>query len=128
MRLLGNTFKEDFNAFLKDYALWICVAVAVIIVATIIILFVIKNRKVDKKAIVVDNNEWLVALGGKDNITEVSATGSRLNVSVKDKEVLDKEKLVTLGVTSMMTMSNKVILVIEDKAEQIAASINKEIK
>lgn len=128
MKILGNTFKEDFNLFLKNYALWICVAIVVIIIATIVILFVVKNGKKQKPKLVVNNNEWLLALGGKENINEVSAVGSRLTVALKDSGTIDKEKLTTLGVTSTMKMSNKIVLVIEDKAEQIASSINSEIK
>ena len=45
MRILGNTWKEDLNAFLKNNALWICLVLVAIIIATVIIIFGIKNRK-----------------------------------------------------------------------------------
>ena len=57
----------------------------------------------------------------------MTAIGSRLSVSLLDKEKIDREKLKELGVSSVLVMSNKVTLVIEDKAEQVAASIQKDL-
>lgn len=76
-----------------------------------------------KKTKVISGDAWLIALGDKDNIKEVSATGSRLSVVLFDKEKIDREKLKELGVQSVLVMSNKVTLVIQDKAESIASSI-----
>ena len=41
------TFKDDVNAFLKSGAFWIALGIAILIVATLAILF-IKNRKKKK--------------------------------------------------------------------------------
>ena len=71
----------------------------------------------------VNNDEWFVALGGKENIKEINATGSRLSLVLNDKESIDREKLKQLGVSSVVTMSNKVTLVIESKAEMIAEKL-----
>ena len=125
MKIFGNTFKDDLNQFLKNNALWICIALVVLIAATIIVIFVIKNRK--KKPAIPSGSEWVTALGGKENIKEVSAMGSRLSVSLIDQNVLNKEVLTSLGVSNIMTMSNKVTLIIEDKAEKIANEISKAI-
>ena len=129
MRILANTFKEDLNIFLKNYALWICIGIVAIIAITVIVIL-IRN----KKSKVVDNtpkladDEWLNALGGKDNIIEVTAMGSRLNVSLKNKDTIDREKLTQLGVSNIMMMSSKATLIIEDKAVATADKINKLLK
>ena len=91
-----------------------------LIAAIIIVIYSLAHRK-NKKSL--DSGAWLLALGDKDNVKEVSATGSRLSLVLVDKEKIDREKLKELGVKSVLVMSNKVILVIEDKAEQIASSI-----
>ena len=91
-----------------------------LIVAIIIVIYLLTHRK-NKKSF--DSGAWLLALGDKDNVKEVSATGSRLSLVLVDKEKIDREKLKELGVKSVLVMSNKVTLVIEDKAEQIASSI-----
>ena len=98
----------------------IAAADVLLIAAVIIIVYLFIHRKSKKP---LDSSVWLLALGDKENIKEVSATGSRLSVVLVDKEKIDREKLKELGVKSVLVMSNKVTLVIEDKAEQIASSI-----
>ena len=130
MRILGNTWKEDLNAFLKTNALWICLVLVGIIIATIVVIFVIKNRKSNKKEVVneLPDDEWLIALGGRENINDLMAMGSRLNIALNNQELIDREKLSALGVTNIMVMSNKVTLIIEDRAEEIGNKINKLLK
>ena len=96
----------------------------VVIVAIILVIVFVKARK---GKTVINNSDWLIALGDKENIKEVTATGSRLSLVLVDKEKIDREKLKQLGVSSVLVMSNKVTLVIEDKAEQIATSIQKDL-
>ena len=74
------------------------------------------------------DDEWINALGGKDNIQDIMAMGSRLSVALANKDLIDREKLTALGVSNIMVMSNKVTLIIEDKAEQISNKINKLLK
>ena len=130
MRILGNTWKEDLNAFLKTNALWICLVLVGIIIATIVVIFVIKNRKSNKKEVVneLPDDEWLIALGGRENINDLMAMGSRLSIALNNQELIDREKLSALGVTNIMVMSNKVTLIIEDRAEEIGNKINKLLK
>lgn len=92
-----------------------------VLLIIIVLLLVFLLRK--KKKIPIDNSVWLLALGGQENIKEVTAIGSRLSLALVDKEKIDREQLKTLGVSSVLTMSNKVTLVIEGEAERIAESI-----
>ena len=110
----GNDPKNDFEAFLRSYAWVLCVAVVVAIVLTIVIIFLIKNRKPSKPKKEISNaapDEWVNALGGADNILEVSSAGSRLSVKIKNRDLLDRDALTGLGVTSIVLMSDKVTLV-----------------
>ena len=95
-----------------------------LLVALIVLILVLLHHKKNKP---LDSSIWLIALGDKENIKEVSATGSRLSLVLVDKERIDREKLKELGVTSILVMSNKVTLVIEDKAEDIASSIKENL-
>ena len=101
--------------------IWLVVidALLLLIVAIMVIRF-LTNKKAKPK---VNNDEWFNALGGKDNIKEINAVGSRLSLVLKDKDIVDREKLKTLGVSSVVSMSNKVTLVIEGKAETIAEKL-----
>ena len=83
-----------------------------------------KNKKVEKKG-VNDINEWINALGTKENIVEVNAIGSRLSIKLKDKEKINREELTRLGVKSIVMMSDKVTLVSELDNQKIMEEIKK---
>ena len=98
---------------------------ALLVVAVVIFLVIkLRSKKANKS---IDNNEWFVALGEKENIKEVSGVGSRLTLVLVDKEKIDREKLKSLGVSSVLTMSNKVTLVIEGQAEKILENLKKDL-
>ncbi len=112
----------DVNA---NIVIWVAVIDAVLLLFVLFMIirhFVMKSPKVK-----VNNDEWFIALGGKENVKEINATGSRLSLNLLDKEVSDREKLKALGVTSVVSMSNKVTLVIEGKAEQIAETLKQSL-
>lgn len=99
----------------------LCCAVAGIIISVVALIIVLNRKKKNPKVV---DTDWFLALGGKENIKEATAVGSRLNLSLVNKENIDREKLKELGVSSVLTMSNKVTLVIEGQAEKIAQVIN----
>lgn len=101
----------------------IVMAVVFFLAALGIVIYLIVDNKKSKKPL--DGSAWLLALGNKENIKEVTANGSRLSVVLVNKEIIDREKLKELGVSSVLTMSNKITLVIEGKAGKIASTIKK---
>ena len=114
------------NTSLPTYAVVLIVAGCLVLVAVLVFLIIFFGKR--KKNPIVDESAWLTALGGKDNINNVSAIGSRINLSLKDKEKIDREKLTNLGVNSVLVMSNKVTLVIANNAVDIAETISNGIK
>ena len=114
------------NTTLPMYAVVLIVAGCLVLVAILVFLVIFFGKR--KKNPIVDESAWLNALGGKDNINSVSAIGSRINLSLKDKEKIDREKLTSLGVNSVLVMSNKVTLVIPNNAVDIAETISNGIK
>ena len=123
--MIYSEIKDDANAFLKNNALWIALAIVAVIVIVAVLLILINRNKRNKKEKIDDtpNDEWVLALGGKENILEVSATGSRLTVKLQDINNCDKDKLKALGVSNIVTMSDKLVLVVEDKAEIIKGKL-----
>lgn len=103
------------------YLIVLFVATGILMIATVVVLIIFLKKK---KAVKVDDSLWIDNLGGKDNIESVSQVGSRINLVLKDKEVINKDNLKELGVKSVLVMSNKVTLVIENNAEDIANAIN----
>lgn len=99
----------------------IIVGCSLLFVSSIVLTIAAIKKK--KHSETFDGGVWLLALGGKENIKEVYAVGSRLNINLEDKEIIDREKLKELGVSSVLVMSNKITLVIEGQAEKIAASL-----
>ena len=120
--------KNNISEFLKNYALYIAIGVAVLIAVAIVLILVLsknkKSKKISKQDVIIDTNEWLLALGGKDNILEKNATGSRLVVKLNDPSKLNEEKLKELGVSNILKMSNKITLVFEDQAEKILSQLD----
>ena len=113
------------NKEIKPLAIILIVMAVVFFLAAMgILIYLIISKKKENK---VSGGTWLLALGDKANVKEVSATGSRLTVNLEDKEKIDRIKLKELGVTSILVMSNKITLVIEGKAEKIANLIKKDL-
>ena len=121
-----DELKDDFNAFLKNNALWIALVLVGIIVITVVVILLV-NKKGNKKpeVKVAEKSAWVEALGGEENIISSEAVGSRLVVNLKDKSLLNKEALKELGVTNFMEMSNKITLLLEDKAELVKKELDK---
>ena len=97
----------------------------VLFVSALVILIYLLTHREGKKSF--DGNDWIIALGNKENVKEISANGSRLTLALVDKEKMDREKLKELGVSSVLVMSDKITLVISGKAEKVAASIQKSL-
>lgn len=104
--------------------------VLVVIVAAIFVTFIVlltiqlikkhKNKKVEDNKEPFDNNKWVNALGGKENIKNLEAKGSRLVVYLYNNELVNKEELHNLGVTSVISSQDKITLVLKEKAENIS--------
>ena len=107
----GNDPKNDFELFLRDYGWILCVAVVALIAITITALLIVNRNKKKAPKVEASPDEWLLALGGKENILDVSSTGSRLTVKLVNKELINRESLTQLGVNNIVMMSDKVTLV-----------------
>lgn len=121
-----DQLKDDFNAFLKNNALWIALALVTIIAIVVVLILVLGRKKKEEKPTIAQKSEWVEAFGGSNNIISSEAYGSRLAVKLQDKGLMNKEKLKQLGVTNFIEMSDKITLLLEDKAELVKAKLDKE--
>ena len=96
------------------------IAGVVLVVAILLIIFLLRRNK--KPQFI--ETDWFEALGGKENIKEAIAVGSRLSLYLNNKDAINRDRLKELGVSSVLVMSNKVTLVIEGQAEKVASMIN----
>lgn len=126
---MDGEFKNNINGFLKDNALWIALVFVGIILITLLLIFLLnKKKKLPQKeeaSIDEDKEKWLTALGTIDNIIECLARGSRLTIKMKDTSLINDTELKNLGVSSIVKMSDKVILVVENKADYLLEILKK---
>lgn len=127
--MICSDLQVDFSNFLRTYAIWICLAIIFIILVTLFFLLVLPRIKQNKKKTtsITEGVDWINSLGGKSNIISVSSSRSRLTLEVKDTSLADQNKLKMLGVSSVIIMSQKVILVIDNGADEIKEKIEKYI-
>ena len=124
---MNYLLKLPLLAGLNQTALIVIIAVAAaLLIGGGILLFVLLSKR-KKNSDVGGGNEWLEALGGRENVVEMTAVGSRLSFKLQNNEAIDREKLKELGVTSVLVMSGKVTLVIEGKALMISKVINESL-
>ena len=125
MILFLDELKDDFNAFLQKNALWMAL-VLIGIVAISAALILILGRKQKKAAPqIAEKSKWVEAFGGAENIVSSEAIGSRLVVNLNDKAKMNRDMLKELGVTNFIEMSNKITLLLEDKAELVKKELDK---
>ena len=98
-------------------ALLVMVALILLIVASV-------SKKVKSKKSNEIRSNILTHLGGKDNITYIEAKGSRLVVSLIDRNLLNEEDLKSLGVTGIIKTSNKITLVMGNLASEVVELYN----
>lgn len=102
----------------------IFVCIGVLLIVGIVLAILLLRRNKNKKTFINNESEWIDALGGQENIKEATAVGSRLSIVLLNKENINRDRLKELGVSNILVMSNKITLVIENKAEQVCKLIN----
>lgn len=105
---------EEINNFLKEFGWIFAVVIAVVLLATILIIILVNKKP--KTAI---NNAIYDYLGGKDNIIEENLKGSRLTVKLENKTLLDKDGLRKLGIINILEMNEKITLVLSPKLKKL---------
>lgn len=92
----------------------VLIAIAVVLVLTLVLILIYKRKNSSK-----DNSDEylniLLALGGKENIISLDYKNSRVNVFIKDKQVVNKEELKINGIETVVITSKKVTMVVGNK-------------
>ncbi|MDY6430951.1 MAG: hypothetical protein SPL00_04090 [Bacilli bacterium] len=117
--MLSNS--EDFNNFLKNNSWWIAIICAVVIVIAVLAILLPRLLKKEKKPAkpVLNYDDSMNLLGGKDNIVESKINGSRITVILKNYDLVNKEEIEKLGVDRFILMSDRLILVAKENVEEI---------
>lgn len=91
-------------------------SVLLLIIALILVIILLKKNKNNT---VQEFPELLIALGGKENITQVTYKGSRVSVVVDNKKAVDKEKVKEQGVETIVISNKKVTMVVGNKVSTL---------
>lgn len=99
-----------------------CVVLVLVLMVIVALYYRNKKKKLNKQdnTISLDDNKWVNALGGKENLVSLEARGSRLIVVAKDYAIINKDELRELGVISTISSQSKITFVLKDKAENIS--------
>ena len=89
----------------------------IIIAVLLIIAFVIV--KMNKKDFSIEINKLITCLGGKDNILDVEVNMSRLKVTLKDMEIVDKEGIQKLGAKGIVEIDNQLKILFGPNSKQL---------
>lgn len=105
--------------------LWwiILIGVAGLIGLYFLFSFVFRKKKAAKKAAKIDSNKYLSALGGAENVLSHELVGSRIVVSLKDYNKINRPLLEEAGVTGFIEKSDKLTLVIKTNAKAVYDAI-----
>ena len=100
---------------MSDVLRWCLIGGSSVVLLIIIVLVIILKKKSKLK----ESLEFpglLEALGGADNIYNVSLNGSRISLNFESKKNIDKDQIKDNGVETIVVSNKKITLVIGKKA------------
>ncbi len=103
----------------KELIITLSIIGALLLLGIIIFLYFYLSKHKKSKQEKENVNKIFSLLGGKENILSLSAKGSRLSFTLKDKDKFDEAGIKNLGITSIIYMSNKITIVIGSLSQDI---------
>ncbi len=89
----------------------------IILIVLIIISFIV--IKMNKKDFTIKINKLIEYLGGKDNILDVQSNLSRLKVTVRDVNIVNKDGIQKLGAKGIVEIDNQLKIIYGPNAKQL---------
>ena len=114
--------------FVDNLVLTLAVGAAIVVAVIIMILFYFYKKSKKKVYNGPSQDDFILALGGAQNIISASSNQSRLQVFVKDASKADGAKLKELGASGVVKTSKKVSIIVGKISVDIADKINKALK
>ena len=88
----------------------------ILVVLIIISLIIVKLRKKDFS---LEINKLIQCLGGKENIIDVEVNMSRLKVTLKDMEIVDKDGIQKLGARGIVEVDNQLKIIFGANSKEL---------
>lgn len=106
----------------------IAMVIVLLLMLALIILIVRKKKRQSSPAIDFDIDKLIQALGGKSNIENVDAIGSRLKVNLFDNSKVDYEQVKELGASAIIEKSDSFNFIFGQASTSIKELLEEAIK
>ena len=113
---------------LSNILLIIGIILLVAVIVYMIVVKSLKNKTVKGNIyhLTIDLNALIVALKGKENINDVSATSSKVRFELKDTHV-DVEAIKALGASGIVESNNSITIIFGKQSQSICDAIKGEL-
>ena len=90
-----------------------------IIIALILVIISLVVIKMSRKDFAIEINKLIQCLGGKDNIIDSEVNMSRLKVTLKNMDIVDKEGIKSLGAKGIVEIDNQLKIIFGTNSKQL---------
>lgn len=104
--------------FLLQNLWWIIILGVVVLLGLIWLISFLISKNPKKRKGKVGDIDIFTYLGGKDNVLSFTVHGSRLIVKLKNKNLLQREKLKTLGVKGFVEKEEDITIVLSNELKE----------
>lgn len=95
-----------------------------LIIFAVLLIISLVVVKLNKKNFTFEINKLIQSLGGKDNIIDTQINMSRLNVTVKDVTLVNKEAIQKLGAKGIVEVDNHLKIIFGPNAKSLKKYIS----
>lgn len=113
----------------KEVIIGIVVALFAVLLAALIAVIIVKHSKSKQRKEFTDKVAGLAgtvvqALGSLNNIESVDSRMSRLSIVVKDSSLVNLDMLKENGLSEIIVMEKKIVIVVGDEASKLSSDIS----
>lgn len=90
-----------------------------VIIVVILLIISLVITKLRRKDFSIEINKLIQCLGGKDNILDVEVNMSRLKVTLKDMEIVDKDGIQKLGARGIVEVDNQLKIIFGANSKEL---------
>ena len=113
----------------KEVIIGIVVALIAVLLAALIAVIIVKHSKSKQRKEFTDKVAVLAgtvvqALGSLNNIESVDSRMSRLSLVVKDSSLVNLDMLKENGLSEIIVMEKKIVIVVGDEASKLSSDIS----
>lgn len=90
-----------------------------IIILSVLIIIALVITKLRRKDFSIEINKLIQCLGGKENILDVDVNMSRLKVTLKDMDIVDKDGIQKLGARGIVEVDNQLKIIFGTNSKEL---------